>query len=195
MNYRNDFQFDEELIGTMFVYEIDYLLSKQLINSELQEIVEYYELPSDIAQEIIELSCSKYITQLGNMALIKAGRYDEKGCIDIMKQMLIYLPYLSSNATISLDGNMFAEVDKTRAFSFVISELESQLEELQFVNSLTSEEQESRKITIEQEMKSFFEIQNRMIFSKEIHVPFGEYERKKEELLSEEEAARLRNFI
>jgi hypothetical protein len=91
------------------------MVENDLIN-QLVEAQEAYSIPPDRAQEIVEACCKKYISQVLNLALRDARKYNEKGVIQWTALISKYMQFVSGS--VDADGNKFTEGDKERLILF-----------------------------------------------------------------------------
>ena len=85
----------------MYALEVQYLIENGLEN-DLLEVQEAYDIPVDRAEEIIEMSCKRYISQLLNLALRGAKKYDEQDAVKWLKQIVKYAVFV--NGQVEADG-------------------------------------------------------------------------------------------
>eukprot|EP01038_Epipyxis_sp_PR26KG_P010886 gene10886-14609_t len=123
-------------------FRSQYLIENGLEN-DLLEVQEAYDIPVERAEEIIEMSCKRYISQLLNLALRGAKKYDEQDAVKWLKQIVKYAVFV--NGQVEADGNLFTENDKKRLISFYQSEVESQL---------TNQSSSSNESEVESDMKN-----------------------------------------
>ena len=60
----------------------------------LGDVREAYDIPEQIASEIVELSCKRYISQLLNLALRAAKRYKEEEAVEWTRQIAKYAVFV-----------------------------------------------------------------------------------------------------
>ena len=65
----------------------------------LQDVREAYDIPEEIAAQIVELSCKRYISQLLNLALRAAKRYKEEEAVEWTKQIAKYAEFVAEGDT------------------------------------------------------------------------------------------------
>ena len=121
LEIKKDISFNERLITLLYALEVQYLVENNS-EDEFSEIQEAYDIPDNRAAEIVDETCKKYISQLLNLALRSAKRYEETECIRWTKEILKYAKFISGK--VDADGNLFTESDKKRLISFYQAELE-----------------------------------------------------------------------
>lgn len=122
MDIRKDVGFSDKLITYMYALEVQDLVD-QGREEELQDVMEAYDIPEDRAADIVEACCKRYISQLLNLGLRAAKKYDEKEALQWMREIAKYSQFVTG--TVDADGTLFDEEDKKRMISFYQTELES----------------------------------------------------------------------
>ena len=120
LDLQKDTGFNERFVAYLFSLEVQYVIDGGMID-ELQEIQQAYDIPEERAEDIIEASCIRYMSQILNFALRAAKKYDETEAVKWGQAVLKYTPFVSR--TVDADGNMFSEPDKDRLISFLHDEL------------------------------------------------------------------------
>lgn len=180
IDFRKDFEFDDEAMAYMFLFEIDYLMKKELMHSELESLMEYYDIPFDEAQQIIEAATTRYLTQACNMAMLKITRYEDADAMEEVKKIFPYLKYLPVNATVPLDGCMFRSEDKLRLIQAYATELDNQIEDLEFSpGSLTPEQLKTIELLREEKLL-LKQLDELMVLDDNYIIPYGEYQGRNE---------------
>jgi hypothetical protein len=72
----------------------------------------------------VEACCKRYISQLLNLALRAAKKYDERDAAKWLKEIVKYAIFIPDGVVVDADGNLFSEKDKERLISFYQSESE-----------------------------------------------------------------------
>jgi hypothetical protein len=116
LDMQKDTGFNEKFVSYLYSLEVQYLVDNDM-SEELQEVQEAYDIPEERAAEIIEVSCTRYVSQILNFALRAAKKYDELSAVRVGKQVLKYAGFISGR--VDADGNMFTEADKDRLLSFL----------------------------------------------------------------------------
>lgn len=122
LDMRKDAGFNDHMLTYMFALEVQELVSQGL-EDQFSDLQQAYDLPEQRAAEIIEATCKRYISQLLNLALRAAKKYDERDTILWTKRLLKYVVFVSG--TVQADGNLFSAADKKRLVAFYQAELES----------------------------------------------------------------------
>jgi len=133
LNLKTDVGFSEKLVTYLFALEVQYLVENGR-ETELQEVQEAYDLPEDRAQDIVEACCKRYISQLLNLALRAAKKYDERDAAKWLREIVKYAVFIPDDVVVDADGNMFSETDKNRLISFYQSEYGEQAAESEEVD-------------------------------------------------------------
>lgn len=115
LEIKKDAGFNDKLVTFLYALEVQYMVENGL-EEELQEAQEAYDIPEERAAEIIDACCQRYISQLLNLALRDAKKYNEAGAFEYTSQIMKYAQYISG--AVDADGNVFREEDKTRMLSF-----------------------------------------------------------------------------
>lgn len=110
------------MLTYMFALEVQ-LLVNQGQEEQFRDLQQAYDLPEQRAAEIIEATCKRYVSQLLNLALRAAKKYDERDAILWTKRLLKYAVFITG--AVEADGNLFREADKLRLVEFYQAELES----------------------------------------------------------------------
>lgn len=114
--------FNDKLITYLYALEVQYLIENNLVY-ELKDTQESYGIPEDRAEEVIAAACKRYISQLLNLALRAAKKFDEKDCVSWVNEILKYSVFIGD--TVDADGNMFTDKDKDRLVEFYLSSEDS----------------------------------------------------------------------
>ena len=117
---QKDAGFNDKLITYLYALEVQSLVEGGL-ESDLREVQEAYDIPEERAAQIIEASCRRYVSQLFNLALRSAKKYDEKASVGWVAEILKYAPFIST--PVDADGNIFMESDKVRMIEFYVSNM------------------------------------------------------------------------
>lgn len=120
LELQKDAGFNDKLVTYLYALEVQYLVENGL-EAELQEVQEAYNIPVERAEEIVEASCKRYISQLLNLALRAAKKYDEQDALKWLREIIKYAVFVTG--PIDADGNLFSEKDKIRLISFYQAEL------------------------------------------------------------------------
>jgi hypothetical protein len=112
---QKDTGFNERLITYLYALEVQYLVENGE-ETELQNVQEAYDIPDERAEAIVEASCKRYVSQLLNLALRAARKYNEPESVRYTKQVAKYAKFVSGQ--VDADGTMFSEDDKKRMISF-----------------------------------------------------------------------------
>lgn len=123
MSWRTDLGFSDPLITYLYALEVQLLVEGGTAEEELGELQTAYDIPEQRAAEIVEATCKRYISQLLNLALRAAKKYDERDAVRWLKHILKYAPFVSS--AVDADGNLFSAADKARLGAFLQAELDS----------------------------------------------------------------------
>jgi hypothetical protein len=110
------------LLAYLYALEVQYLIENHQVDG-LMDIQQVYDIPGEAASSIVESLCSRYISQLLNLALRTARRYEEADCVKWVKEILKYAIYVTQ--PVDADGNLFNEDDKKRLIDFYLSDLEA----------------------------------------------------------------------
>lgn len=124
LDFRKDTGFNDKLVTYLYALEVQSLVESGREN-ELKDVQEVYDIPEDKAQEIIEASCKRYLSQILNLALRAAKKYDEKESARWMREVVKYSTFISDS--VDADGNIFSEADRARLISFYEAELGSEV--------------------------------------------------------------------
>lgn len=127
--------FNDKLITYLYALEVQYLIENNLEN-ELKDTQESYGIPEDRAEEVISAACKRYISQLLNLALRAAKKYDEKDCVSWIKEILKYSLFVSDS--VDADGNMFTDKDKDRMIEFYLSSEDSNSDSAEKLKNLVN---------------------------------------------------------
>jgi hypothetical protein len=119
---KRDTELAERVLSFFYALEVQYLIENRMMD-ELQDVQEAYDIPEEKAIEILEAVCGRYIDQLLNLALRSAKNYEEKECVKWTKEIMKYIPFISTS--VAADGNNFSEEDKNRLISFYLTEIEA----------------------------------------------------------------------
>jgi hypothetical protein len=122
LDWRADVGFSDPLISYLFALEVQDLV-ENASEDELRDLQSAYDIPDERAAAIVEATCKRYISQLLNLALRAAKKYDELETVSWVKRILRYAPFVSS--AVDADGNLFGEADKARLIEFYQTEAES----------------------------------------------------------------------
>lgn len=122
LDMKKDAGFNDHMLTYMFALEVQSLV-QQGQEDQFRDLQQAYDLPEQRAAEIIEATCKRYVSQLLNLALRAAKKYDERDTVLWTKKILKYVVFIS--VTVMADGNLFSEADKQRLVSFYQAELES----------------------------------------------------------------------
>ena len=117
---RKDTGFNDKLLSYLYALEVQFMVDADL-ESELAEAQEAYDIPAESAAAVVEAISKKYISQLLNLALRAAKKYNEKESLSWMEGIVKYAKYVSTS--VDADGNRFSEEDKQRLISFYVSSL------------------------------------------------------------------------
>ena len=109
-------------MGMLFAVEAQALLESGR-EDELEELREAYELSEDAAEEIVQLVCKKYVSQLQNLALRASKLYNEEEAVKWTKEILKYARFFEGS--VDADAMLFDEEDKERLISFMESDASS----------------------------------------------------------------------
>jgi len=115
LDMQKDTGFNERLVTYLYALEVQALV-EQGAEGQLQDVQEAYDIPEERAAEIVEASCKRYISQLLNLALRAARKYDERQTVEWTRQIVKYVDFVTG--TVDADGNLFDEEDKKRMISF-----------------------------------------------------------------------------
>lgn len=85
----------------------------------LQEAQEAYGIPEEQAKQIIEAAAKRYVSQLLNLALRAAKKYDEIDSLKWMNQIIKYSQFISDK--VDCDGSLFSEKDKDRLLNYYMN--------------------------------------------------------------------------
>ena len=109
------------LISFLFAVEV-----RELVESgdhgSLLDIQESYAIPGTEAEALIQGVCKKYASQVLNIALRGAKRYDGPECLDYTDRYIRFSEFV--DGIVDADGNVFNEKDKDQLISFYISKKE-----------------------------------------------------------------------
>jgi hypothetical protein len=122
LSWRADLGFGDELITYLYALEVQGLVESGN-EDELVDLQTAYDIPLERAAEIVEATCKRYVSQLLNLALRGAKKYDERDAVRWLKKILQYAPFVSG--AVDADGNLFSGADKARLISFYQAEMES----------------------------------------------------------------------
>lgn len=111
----DDMGFNDRLRAYLFTLEVQELVENEQ-SMDLLDLQEAYNIPIERAEDIIEATCRRYISQLLNLALRAAKKYDEPGAVRYVNQINRYIDFV--DGTVDADGNIFKETDKDRLVSF-----------------------------------------------------------------------------
>lgn len=122
VDWRRDLGFNDQLLTYLYALEVQRLVDTGA-EEELGELQSAYDIPVEHAAEVVEATCKRYISQLLNLALRGAKKYDERDAVAWLKRILKFAPFVSG--AIDADGNLFTEADKARLIEFYHAEMES----------------------------------------------------------------------
>lgn len=122
LDIQKDTGFNERLVTYLYALEVQDLVENGL-ESDLQEVQEAYDIPEDRAEEIVEASCKRYISQLTNLALRAAKKFDEIECMRWTREIAKFAVFVTG--TVEADGNLFSNEEKERMLSFFHAEVEA----------------------------------------------------------------------
>ena len=114
--------FSDALVSYLYALELQ-LAIETGATEELADLQSAYNIPELRAGEILEATCKRHISQMLNLALRAAKKYDERDALSWLKRILLYVPYVSS--AVEADGNLFSEADKDRLITFYQAEIET----------------------------------------------------------------------
>lgn len=122
-NLQKDVGFNDKLVAYLYALEVQYLIENGM-EDQLKDIQEAYDIPDESAEKIVEACSKRYINQILNLALRAAKKYDEKGTMVWVKELVKYAVFVEG--TVDADGNIFSEKDKLRLIGFYESSDESE---------------------------------------------------------------------
>jgi len=122
LDMKKDTGFNDRLVTYLYALEVQYMVDNGM-EDELSEVTDAYDIPEERAEDIIEVSCKRMVSQLLNLALRGAKRYDERDAMRWLKEILKYAVFISS--PVDADGNLFSEEDKKRLIAFYQAEVDS----------------------------------------------------------------------
>lgn len=115
LNIQKDAGFNSKLIAYMYTLEVQDMIENGL-EADLQDIQEAYDIPRQQAEAIVEATCKRYVSQLLNIALAAAKKYNEVESVKWTQKLAKYMFFFSDS--VDADGNMFSENDKERLITF-----------------------------------------------------------------------------
>jgi len=115
LDVQKDTGFNEKVVTLMYALEVQFAIENDLTD-ELAEIQEGYGIPSERAAAIVEATAERFVSQLLNLALRAAKKYDERECVKWTNKVSTYASFITG--TVLADGNLFSEDDKARLLSF-----------------------------------------------------------------------------
>lgn len=115
LEMQKDTGFNERLVTYLYALEVQSMIERGE-EENLKDAQEAYDIPEDRASQIVEVSCKRYISQLLNLALRAARKYDERESVSWARQIAKFAFFVSDK--VDADGNLFVEEDKNRLISF-----------------------------------------------------------------------------
>lgn len=115
LDMQKDTGFNPKLVTYLYALEVQQFV-KDGEEANLADVQEAYDIPQNQAEEIVEESCKRYVSQLLNLALRSAKKYDEKETVEWVSQIAKYAVFISS--PVDADGNLFKFEDKKRMIAF-----------------------------------------------------------------------------
>ena len=123
LDFRSDVGFSDAFITYLYALEVQLAVESGEGQQELADLMISYGIPPERAEEIVEATCKRHVSQLLNLALRAAKKYDERDTLRWVINILQYAPYIST--PVDADGNLFDEADKDRLIAFYQAEAES----------------------------------------------------------------------
>jgi len=115
LDMQKDTGFNPKLVTYLYALEVQQFV-KDGEEASLGDVQEAYDIPQNQAEEIVEESCKRYVSQLLNLALRAAKKYDEADTVQWVAQIAKYAVFISS--PVDADGNLFTSDDKKRMINF-----------------------------------------------------------------------------
>ena len=115
MDLQKDTAFNEKVVTLLYALEVQWAVENDA-TSELAEVQEAYGIPAERAAAIVEATAERYISQLLNLALRAAKKYDEREAVAWATKVASYVGFVSGS--VLADGNLFSEDDKERLVQF-----------------------------------------------------------------------------
>ena len=115
LDIQKDAGFNPKLVSYMYTLEVQDMIENGQ-EAELQEIQEAYDIPRQQAEAIVEATCKRYVSQLLNIALAAAKKYNEVESVKWTQKIAKYMFFFSDS--VDADGGMFSEDDKERLITF-----------------------------------------------------------------------------
>jgi len=118
LSMTGDMGFNDRLRSYLFTLEVQELVDRGAPAEDLIDIQDAYSIPIERAEAIIESACKRYISQLLNLALRAAKKYDEPGAVLYVKRINQYVMFVDEDGSVDADGNIFRKTDKDRLVGF-----------------------------------------------------------------------------
>ena len=115
LDMKKDTGFNDKVISYLYTLEVQACIEAGE-ESELQELQEAYDIPQEIAAEIVQVTCKRYISQLLTIGLAAAKKYKEEESNSITLQIVKFMYFFDE--AVDADGNLFNEEDKERLITF-----------------------------------------------------------------------------
>jgi hypothetical protein len=122
---QEDAGFSAGMAAFLFALEVQYLVENSLVEAEFLQLPAAYGIPDERAHDILEATCARYVSQLLNLALRAAKKYDEREAVRWATQVLQYASYIPG--AVAADGNLFKSADKARLIAFCQAQAEAQV--------------------------------------------------------------------